>query len=125
MKTDAVWVDPAKDYLPVRWASTSGDFRADFSYQSDQVFGWVPHSWTIKRLHDSETATISQFAINKPIADSEFELELPNGALVENSSNGTTTLSIIYPDGKQRLLEPGEFNGHNFQDLLKTEPVAK
>ena len=36
--------------------------------------------------------------------------------LVENSSNGTTTLSIIYPDGKQRLLKPGEFNGNNFQD---------
>ena len=100
-----VWVDPAKDYVPVRWASTSGDLRAEISYQPDVVVGWVPHSWTIRRSNSSETATVTRFAVNKPIADSEFELDLPNGALVENRSNGTVTLSIICPDGKQRPLK--------------------
>jgi hypothetical protein len=120
-----VWVDPAKDYVPVRWAATSGDLRAEISYQSDESVGWVPHSWTIRRLPDSETATVTRFAINKPIADSEFELDLSGGAILENSSDGGITRSIIYPDGKQRPLKPGEFDGHNFQDLLKTEPDSK
>jgi hypothetical protein len=116
-----VWVDPAKDYLPVRWASTAGDYRAEVTYQRDEVVGWVPHSWTIKRLRDSETATVTQFAINKPIADSTFALDLRDGALLQNNSERPITLSIIYPDGKQRLLKREE-HSKSFEELLKTEP---
>ena len=122
-----VWVDPANGNLPVRWTSTSGDYRADVAYEPDEIVGWVPHSWTIKQPHDLETATVTQFAINKPIVDSTFELDLSGGAIVQDWSKRPMTLSINYPDGKQRLVTTGElgFKGKNFQELLKSEPDSK
>ena len=129
-----VWVDPAKDYLPVRYTLRRGGvdlYRMVLSYKNENDNGWLPQAWTIERLDSngqteaSESATVAGFAINKPIADSEFELDLSSGAILEHESNGTITQSIIYPDGKQRPFKPGEFNGKNFQDLLNSEPDSK
>ena len=122
-----VCIDAAKNYMPVRWTSPIGGLQAEVAYQHDDDAGWVPHTWTMKTQYESETATVTQFAVNKPIADSDFELQLPNGALVEDNSTGTgeVALSIIYADGKQRPLKPGEFNGRNFQDLLESEPNSQ
>jgi hypothetical protein len=72
-------------------------------------------------MNDSETATVDQFTINKPISDSEFDLRLNSGAIFQD----TTILSILYPDGTQRPLKEGEFNGKNFDALLKSGQESK
>ena len=49
-----VWVDPAKEYLPVRYVSKwkgTDSVRMDISYSKDDISGWAPDSWNIKTLN--------------------------------------------------------------------------
>ena len=104
----------------MRYLSTDAATQISISYVHDESNGWMPHSWTIDALRGllKESATVTTFAINKSIADSEFELDYSGGAIVQEAKQ----LSIVYPDGKRRQLQLAEINGHNFQDLLNSEP---
>ena len=129
-----VWVDPAKDYLPVRYTERRTGFdrdrwRMELSYKHDDANGWVPHAWVIKMLDSlekpqiSESATVAGFSINKPIADSEFELDLSAGAYVDDQTKNE--LYFMMPDGTHRPIPPGEFTAKNYEELLKSEPDSK
>jgi hypothetical protein len=50
-------------------------------------------------------------------------LDLSGGVYVSDSTNGQQY--ILRPDGTKRPLLKGEFNGHNYDELLKTEPDSK
>ena len=127
-----IWVDPAKDFVPVKcidqreYTSSPSSSEFNIEYKHDQSNGWLPIS--LKQDVDggkyTESATVSRVhpltnQSTRPNLHPTFE----GGAIISDASKNS--LSIAYPDGKQRLLKPGEFNGHNFQDLLKSEPDSK
>ena len=107
----------------MRYLSADSATEISISYVADESNGWVPQSWTLETSfgHVKESATVTKFSINKPIADSEFELDFSSGAIVQEKNE----LALVYPDGKRRQLQPAEIDGHNFQDLLNTEPDSK
>jgi hypothetical protein len=122
-----VMVDPEKEYIPIRCTTVKAGitrWEFDISYAHDENCGWVPQSWTIKYrgpvgLLVSETAKVLSFSVNKQIADSEFDLDLREGAYVNDYSKKEQY--ILRPDGTRRSLAPGEFNGKNYQELLQGE----
>ena len=50
----------------------------EISYAQDKNYGWIPSAWTTSLLNQEgkitwrDTATVSEFLINKPIDHSEF-----------------------------------------------------
>ena len=86
-----VCVDPAKENVPIRYTVRSGGIghcQINLTYQNDPIDGWVPEKWTITGCDDdghliwSESANVAKYAINKPIDDSSFELDLNAGDIV-------------------------------------------
>ena len=128
----SVWVDPSKDYLPIRYTEDHQGTtirQIEISYVYSDVYGWVPDSWTSSRMDAArqrpmtDFAKVIEYSINKPIADSEFELDLSAGAYVTDYPAKESY--ILRPDGTRRRLKPGELNGHNYEELLKSEPDSK
>ena len=131
---DGQWeisVDPTKDYVPVRLtASRLGagiNCRVSISHRHDPIDGWMPQSWTIEELgpdgrpYLSESTTVLKHSINRPISDSEFELDLSGGVYVGDHGD----YYILRPDGTKRPILKGQFTGHNFEELMNTEPDGK
>jgi hypothetical protein len=127
-----VWVDPNRDYLPVRYIVLRDGVKTwqmDLSFNRDERDGWAPNSWTIDELDRdgksrvSESAKVLKFSINKPIADSEFELDLSAGAYVNDVS--AKQVYIARPDGSHREIKRGEYNGHNYKELMESDPADR
>jgi RNA polymerase sigma factor (sigma-70 family) len=123
-----VWVDPARDFVPVQYTDSNDGFVRTFlkiDYLKDAELGWVPQSWTISLLDkkgetdQSEDAKVTKYSINPKIPESEFTLSLPVGTWVQDSDSKEEYL--LRANGKRPVL-PGEFNGHNYKELLRTEP---
>ena len=116
-------IDPKRDFVPLRCstASDSLDEITQISYEPNDLVGWVPQSWSRKAYGFREFATVTQCTINHPIDDSQFELDLSGGAYLQHRSHtGPDSLSIIFPDGKQRELKRSEYT-KSFEELLKSE----
>jgi len=127
-----VWVDPKRDYLPIRYIVLRDGVKVwqmDLSFNHDERDGWVPNSWTINQLdrdgkaRASESAKVLKFSINKPVADAEFELDLSAGAYVNDIS--AKQVYIVRPDGSRREIKRGEYNGHNYKELLESDPTER
>ena len=113
-----VYVDPIKDYVPVRYLDgqeNEKNWRADISYVfDDHTQQWLSHSWTIELRDEknnilmSESATVLGFRINEMIPDSEFDLDLSRGALVSDLTNKSEYIL------RQR-----------YEEVLKREPDSK
>jgi len=79
-----VWVDPTRDFVPVRYSDGNGGsgFQMDLSFTRDQQCGWVPRLWTIKLLDSagkpqiSESAKVLEYSVNKAVENSEFDTDL-------------------------------------------------
>jgi hypothetical protein len=126
-----IWVDPSKDFLPVKCIE-SGDhvgfpYSIEFTiaYAHDASHGWLPKSWALDSDHGNltESATVTEFTVDQSIPAAEFSVDFPHGAIIIDGVK--YTLAIAYPDGKRHELKPGEFTGKNFQDLLNSEPNSK
>ena len=119
-------VDPERDFVPLQCstASDSLDVITQISYQPNDLVGWVPKSWSRTGFGHSESATVTQCTINGPIADSQFELDLSGGAVLQNNNTSPPTFSIIFPDGKKRELERSEWL-KSFRELLKDENASE
>ena len=127
-----VWVDPAKDFLPTRYNQNHvgrNGVRMEITYSRKSDQSWVPDTWIVEmvrsneKVYMAESAKAIEISINKPIADSEFELDLSGGSFVsDNLKDGEY---ILRPDGTRRRLKPDELNDHNYEELLKSEPDSK
>jgi hypothetical protein len=106
LKADSkkLWIDPEKDFLPVKREDEHREFidkKIEISYQRDKTHGWVPSSWTTTLLSQTgkitwqDTMTVTEFSINKPVDDSEFKLSLPAGTVIRD-----------YGTGEQRVAQP-------------------
>jgi beta-lactamase regulating signal transducer with metallopeptidase domain len=82
------WLDPARDYLLLREHRTANGqdrMRVDLSYRSDPRFGWVPTGWTYAFAGgDGVTDTVTDSIVNQPLPDSEFKIEIPEAAQVND-----------------------------------------
>jgi thiol-disulfide isomerase/thioredoxin len=87
------WLDPARDYIPLREHRTlNGEDRErlDISYKADHTCGWAPDGWTITnvgmggKLFNPITDTITEFSVNQPIPASDFQIEAPPSAKVQD-----------------------------------------
>jgi hypothetical protein len=127
-----VWVDPARDFIPVRYLTSRNghtDTQVEVSYVKDASLGWVPNAWTIRWLNEqggtneSWSATKVTYEINTPIPDSTFDVSYPVGTWVNNCV--TDERYLLLENGKKRPILPGEFNGENYEDLLHSEPGSQ
>ena len=125
-----VWVDPTKDFAPIRLTGTyKGNVvsRLSISHRHDPVDGWIPQAWTIEvyrndgKLKMSESATVTEHSINKSAAESDFDLDLSSGG-VWVTDRSYDNVYILRPDGTKRPILKGEFNGHNYEELMNSEP---
>jgi len=128
----SVWVDPARDFVPVQYTeSKNGSVRivVKIDYSKDAELGWVPQSWTMILMNEkgetdrSEAAKVTKYSINRELPESEFTLTLPTGTWV--SDRDTQEDYILRANGKRRPILPGEFNGSNYEELLRTEPTKR
>jgi thiol-disulfide isomerase/thioredoxin len=87
------WLDPARDFIPLRQhRSLNGEDRErlDFSYRADPTCGWALAGWTESnvgmggKVFNPITDTITEFTINQPISASDFQIEAPAGAKVQD-----------------------------------------
>jgi thiol-disulfide isomerase/thioredoxin len=87
------WLDPARDYIPLRQHRTlNGEDRErlDFSYRADPACGWAVAGWTEStvgmggEVFNPITDIITEFTINQPIPASDFQIEAPAGAKVQD-----------------------------------------
>jgi hypothetical protein len=103
-----VWVDPTKDFLPLRYTKghpNSLHSELEISYSRDGMLGWVPQSWTSKQFdstgkeYASDTANVIEYSINKPLPDAVFELDLPVGTHVIDTTSDEEF--IVRADGRR------------------------
>ncbi|GEM_PF-5191332 len=126
---DQVWVDPARDYIPLRWYQKRGGVTywfIEIDYELDKEHGWMPIKWKNVALNpagdilDSVTAIVSNYRINRMVPDKEFRVEFPAGTWVQNYI--TEERYIVREGGAKRRVAKGEYDGTNYQTILRTEP---
>jgi hypothetical protein len=122
---NTIWVDVARDYLPIRYFTTRRGRitkQVEVSYSKDERFGWVPSSWNILlfdtegHLWQSFSATKVECEFNQEIPDQAFEVTYPVGTWVNDYPNKETYL--LLKNGKKRPILPGEYTGKNYDELL-------
>jgi thiol-disulfide isomerase/thioredoxin len=90
------WLDPARDYIPLRWHWTNNGEdreRLEISYRADPTCGWAPDGWTDSTVrmgggvYDPITDTVTEFTVNQPIPASDFQIETSPNVKVQDWRN--------------------------------------
>jgi hypothetical protein len=126
------WVDPKRDYAIVRYAMVFDGFptfQCDVEYKRGPKFGWVPESWhsvLINRhsktisLDEDHHAQVTNFEINGPVEDYEFQLEFPPGTVGMDWINDQRF--VVLGDGTIRVATRAEDErGMTYDELLHSE----
>jgi hypothetical protein len=95
---ESYWLDPNRDYLPLRkHVSLEGrdSDRIDWTYRLDQTDGWIPIGWKDLSVGEDGASTcglctVTSYSINGPLPASEFEIEPPKGAEVQDLRDSTS-----------------------------------
>ncbi|MCI0742518.1 MAG: hypothetical protein L0Y72_26090 [Gemmataceae bacterium] len=126
---ESLWVDPAMDFVPLRYYQyRKGAIHRhiELSYTQDKVHGWTAKSWKNVSfgpsgdLLDSMTSTVTEYKINEGISDGDFVLTYPSGTWVNNHM--TKDRYLVREGGSKRPILDGEYNGSNYETILRTEP---
>ena len=81
-----MWVDPAKDYLPVRYTTEANgrvENLIEISYKHDDRFGWLPKSWkSIEKAQGrltvaSDVYDVKTYSINPQVPIRHLMLKPP------------------------------------------------
>ena len=122
-----VWVDPAIDFMPVRYFETENGVRRrsiEIKYAPDSQHGWVPVSWTNENANelgktvDSFKMTVAECQIGEPIPKATFEPQYPPESLVRDYENDEHY--ILRKDGTRRMILESE-TGKTYQELLRAD----
>lgn len=126
---ETVWVDPARSFIPLRcWIAQNGrtTFDIEIAYTANQEHGWIPTSWSNTWLDErgdiinSKSSIVDDHKINQPVAAELFKIEYPAGTWVHDYL--TDEEYILRAEGERRPILPGEFNGRNYEQLLRSDP---
>jgi hypothetical protein len=124
------WIDPARDFLPVRYAETTAtrEIVRQVDYSSyRQIDGrWLLSGWRNCLLSGpsgsaSETSDVSvgEFDLTSEVDDREFEVEFPAGTLVRDRRPPPSTY-IVRGNGEKRVVQENELAA-SYEQLLATE----
>ena len=125
---DEIWVDPARDYIPMRWYEKRGGVTLwfiDIDYIFDKRHGWIPSEWKIVSLTDagqiidSIPGLVTEYTINAPVADACFQIDFRPGTWVQNYI--TNERYIQRESGAKRVIPDGEYDGTNYETILRTD----
>lgn len=101
-----VWVDPDRDFLPLRileFADEMPFFQIDITYSPHETAGYAPASWkcTIMNVNGelsaTETVTVEEFDTTTPMSDDTFRMDYPPGSTV--GVWGEEARITVGPDG--------------------------
>jgi hypothetical protein len=107
------WMDPQRNYIvrrKVNYHDEMISLETNIRYRQDAVAGWVPSSWESSyfdhngNLHTSWEVTVTNLQVNRPIEDSVFDLEFPEGCHVRDQRIGKEFR--VLADGTMRELGP-------------------
>lgn len=124
------WVDPARDYLPVRYRfHGNGGFEADLwiEYRREPGFGWFPHRWIHEKKKDDGTFYFSSVCelvkaeFNPTLKPDEFEIAVSPRSLVIDHLTGNHF--AILPDGTR--MDVKEKDWEKIQKLLTAPALQK
>jgi hypothetical protein len=131
--TTTLWLDPDRDFLMVRYATTTNgkpSFQLTFTDFRHGDNGWVPIGWTWTTSNEADgsvlksvTTSVREFALNEPIDPKEFELEFPVGTWVNGPWKGEQTVEyIVQPGGEKRMIRREELRqGATYDQLQKSK----
>jgi hypothetical protein len=124
-----VWVDPGRDFVPtrLRWIVRGVTLQTfDIQYIHDAQHGWVPSAWTVVNYYKTGNPSgamnikVKSFKINSSVDDGVFVPEIEPGTWVNDLT--TDEKYIMRKGGDRRAIKPGEYNGHNYKQLLEQDP---
>jgi hypothetical protein len=124
-----ITVDTAREHVPTRYTEViSGRVALEIvvEYSRDRDHGWLPASWNSISLfsdgsvRESVALKVKHYRLNEEPGDELFEIESPPGTWVNNYT--TEESYILREGGEKRPVLPGEFDGKNYETLLKTDP---
>jgi thiol-disulfide isomerase/thioredoxin len=135
----AYWLDPDRDYLPLREHRTlNGEDRdrLDISYRADSACGWAPDGWKDStvgmggRVFNPITDTITDFTINQAIPASDFQIETLPGTKVQDSRNDRRSarqkareVAVAAREAKQKALAAAKEAREKIHPKPKPKPV--
>jgi len=119
-REDVIWVDPSRDFIPIRYYQRRGNETTRFieiSYELDNEYGWIPKSWkdNASRMSYSAELNVEKRAINTEVAERMFDINPEPNALV---SDYVTDTFYIDRGSDKRIIRPGEWKGSNYEELL-------
>lgn len=124
------WVDPARDYLPVRYRfHGNGGFEADLwiEYRQEPGFGWFPHRWVHEKKKDDGTFFFSSVCelvkaeFNPTLKPDEFDINVsPRSLVIDNVTGGHYA---VLPDGTR--MDVKEKDWEKIQKLLTAPALQK
>ncbi len=116
---DIVWVDAAREFVPVRFVNSSKEgivsLQVDISYAKDANYGWVPASWKFSKMGPNGGIDWSwgtnaiKYKLNEAIAESTFQMNYPSGTFVHDSV--TKEQYILLDNGQKRPVAQSELRG--------------
>jgi hypothetical protein len=109
---DRVWLDPEREFLPVRHTDRSGR-TTDIEYRVDGRGGWAPVRWTAvdKFPSDPEASaqvavTVESFAVREAVPADTFRVRFPPGGRVAVLGDEARTSAAVGDDGLPLIEEP-------------------
>lgn len=126
------WLDPRRDYVCVRETTTIRDeprSRTDIEYQEDKTLGWMVSSWqreSWRRGAPERTirCAITEYSINKPLPDEDFQITFPPGTSLrdEDADKGY----VILMDGQKSEITRNESSAaRTYADLLQARGMKR
>lgn len=126
-----VYADISRDYLPVRYESSSNSSDllqsaeiTNFSQSKDNL--WVPSQWEAVRLYESsgepawlDRASVDTYEFNVELSEKDFHITFPEGTLVADLT--TNEKYILKSGNHKRFFSDEEFSVSSYEELLNTE----
>jgi hypothetical protein len=131
MTSHKLWVDPSRDYVPIRFISATKDVysqRWETQYRRDPDAGWIPEAWTIHELKSdgsierSFRARMKAFRVNADTESGEFGIVFPSGTRVADVRDPSSPSHYIVKDGDQKRAILREDIGATYDQMLNSGP---
>jgi hypothetical protein len=109
------WVDPAREFILLRWAATQNETivtEVNISYQADATYAWAPAAWSAMMFAPNGTLLVSRrvkvtdWSANAKFKKSDFQLSFPPDTMVNDWR--TNKQYLVLADGTQRIVTAAE-----------------
>ena len=121
-----VWVDPEKGSAPVRYQDTRNDTELAIVLALVEDSYWLPDRWALSFADGGPwriEGAVTRRQINQEPSDDEFNVAIAPDTWVNDhvSDPEKVTRYVARKGGTRRVVLAGEFDGTNFDELLRTD----